>query len=357
MMDRYPVFGICGYSGSGKTTLIEPVIRELCRRGLKVGVVKHDVHGLSLDHEGKDTDRFFKAGADVLTRGAAQTFYRAHGSGDLSLDALLKLVGPYYDLIIAEGYKTTPIPHKVWLCGDDGAPPPPETTGVQRVLRREDDRFRIVMALIDAWLPGLWCKAPVHAGILIGGKSSRFGAPKHLQMADGRTWLERTVEKVRSHVDGVAVLGAGELPASLRSLPVLCDVPGSKGPLAGMLAATRWMPLSSWIFLPCDLPLLSSDAVRWLLEHRRPGAWAVLPQLPDTPSPEPLLAYYDFRSAPLLEHVRRPLDMAAADHVSMPVVPQCFHASWNNVNTGEDLAAVTATDAAVGRRRKRMELG
>ncbi len=346
MIDHYPVFCISGYSGSGKTTVVEPVIQKLCARGLKVGVVKHDVHGLNIDCEGKDSDRFFKAGADVFIRGPEQAFFRTHRRGDLELNTLLRHIGPYYDLIIAEGHKTTPIPYKVWLCGEDGASPPPETTGVQRVLKRDEDRVQIVMDMIDAWLPDAWRKSPVYAGILIGGESSRFGKPKHLQVIGGKTWVERTIEIVRPYVDGIAILGAGEVPTSLRPLPVLCDIPGRRGPLAGMLAATRWMPLASWLFLPCDLPLLSDDAVRWLLDQRRPGSWAVLPQLTNAPSPEPLLAYYDFRVFSHLESVRRPVDMAVIDNVSVPVVPQELQKSWKNVNTEEDLAAACALGSA-----------
>ncbi len=339
MIDHYPVFCISGYSGAGKTTVIEPVIRELSARGLKVGIVKHDVHGLNIDCEGKDTDRFFRAGADVFIRGPEQSFFRAHRRGDISLEALLEKIGPYYDIIIAEGHKTTPIPYKVWLCEDDGAPPPPEATGVQHVLKREEDRVRIVLDLIDAWLPEVWGKSPVYAGILIGGESSRFGAPKHLQTIGAQTWIEQTVETVRPYVDGIAILGGGDLPASVQSLPVLCDIPGRRGPLAGMLAAIRWMPLTSWLFMPCDLPLLKDEAVQWLLDQRQPGVWAVLPQLDHAPAPEPLLAYYDFRIFPQLERAQRPLDIAMADNVAIPTVPQALQASWKNVNTTEDLAA------------------
>jgi len=301
MSGHYPVFGICGFSGSGKTTVIEPVIQRLCERGLRVGVLKHDVHGLNIDHEGKDTDRFFKAGADVLIRGPEQSFLRAHSRGDIPLQEVLRLIGPHYDLILAEGHKTTPLEFKIWLCGENNEGPPPEATNIRRVLRRDEDRVSIIMEMIDAWLPQAWRAAPVYAGILIGGKSSRIGQPKHLLQANGKTWLEQTVEKIRAHVDGIAILGGGTVPEELRSFPILCDAPGIVGPLAGMVAAARWRPLTSWLFVPCDLPLLSQEAVRWVLDQRRPGVWGVLPRLPDAPGPEPLLAYYDFRSGPMLE--------------------------------------------------------
>ena len=152
MKSSCPAFGICGFSGSGKTTVIEAVVGELTGRGLNIGVIKHDVHGINIDHEGKDTDRFFKAGADVVIRGPEQCFFRAHRRGDMPLEELLGLIGPYYDLILVEGHKTTPLEQKVWLCSDAGEAPPPEAEGIRRVLKRDEDRVRIVMDMIDAWL-------------------------------------------------------------------------------------------------------------------------------------------------------------------------------------------------------------
>lgn len=57
MPAELPILAVCGWSGSGKTTLIEPLVRQLCRRGCKVAIVKHDVHGLDADRPGKDSDR------------------------------------------------------------------------------------------------------------------------------------------------------------------------------------------------------------------------------------------------------------------------------------------------------------
>ena len=40
------VIGFSAWSGTGKTTLLEKVIRRMKARGLRVAVVKHDVHGI-----------------------------------------------------------------------------------------------------------------------------------------------------------------------------------------------------------------------------------------------------------------------------------------------------------------------
>lgn len=53
-------------SNTGKTTFIEKLLPQLAARGIKVGVVKGDAHGYSLDKEGKDSYRFNNAGASAV---------------------------------------------------------------------------------------------------------------------------------------------------------------------------------------------------------------------------------------------------------------------------------------------------
>ncbi|MDP6460361.1 MAG: molybdopterin-guanine dinucleotide biosynthesis protein MobB, partial [Gemmatimonadota bacterium] len=65
-----PVLAVCGWSGSGKTTLLDRVIPEITARGLSVAALKHDAHGLKVDPRGKDSDRLFRAGADVVAPSA-----------------------------------------------------------------------------------------------------------------------------------------------------------------------------------------------------------------------------------------------------------------------------------------------
>lgn len=93
-----------GYSNSGKTTLIENIIKILKKDGLKIATVKHDVHGLDIDKEGKDSYRYSAAGADasvVSTKGL--TVYKIHK--DLSLDEILNNIKDV-DLVIVEGYSS-----------------------------------------------------------------------------------------------------------------------------------------------------------------------------------------------------------------------------------------------------------
>lgn len=332
-MSGCPVLGICGYSGSGKTTVIEALLARLCGSGLKVGVIKHDTHGLQIDREGKDTDRIFKAGGDVLIRGPDQVFLRVHRRCDESLEEAVRLMAPYFDLLLLEGHKTSRVAAKVWLCGESGDPPPAESGPVLRVLRRDEDRVGNLMGLIAEWLPATWRACPVYGGVLIGGRSERMGGqPKHLIVEGGLTWAELAVNALRGCVDRVVLLGKGEVPAALRDLPVLCDVEDAQGPVRGLLAAMRWAPEVGWLFAPCDVPWFSEQAARWLLEQRRPGVWAILPRLPGARHVEPLPGYYDSRAARSLARVAGPSEMASEPTTLSPEIPADLVEAWRNVN-------------------------
>jgi molybdopterin-guanine dinucleotide biosynthesis protein MobB len=98
-----PAFGVCGWSGSGKTTLLVEIVRHLAARGLKVAVVKHDVHAIDTDREGKDSDRFFRSGADVVACGPGERVRRWHESDVDSLPVTLQRLDAKHDLVLVEG--------------------------------------------------------------------------------------------------------------------------------------------------------------------------------------------------------------------------------------------------------------
>lgn len=334
---HYPAFGICGYSGAGKTTVILELVRQLAVRGLAVGVIKHDTHGIQIDREGKDSDRLFRAGADVLIGDPTQLCLRLHRRGETLLHEAIGQMAPYYDLILVEGHKTTLLPNKVWLSGDANDDPPPEATGITRVLTRNEERVRILLEMIEDNLASVWQATPVYAGILFGGKSSRMGRPKHLLEINGQTWLEQSVNCVRGAVEKVVLLGAGRIPDALWELPVLPDVDDKQGPLRGMLAAMRWAPFATWLFLPCDTPRISSEAIRWLLQQRAPGRWAILPRTHGGAFIEPLPGCYDFRARAILESLVAPSQLAAHPKTHSPEISEALSPAWKNINTPQDI--------------------
>jgi len=341
MCPDLPVFGVFGASGSGKTTLIEALLARLHARGLGVAVAKIHAHGIEVDRPGKDSDRFFRAGADSYLEGPDEAFLRAHLAGR-DPAARLRDLARRCDLVLVEGRKRIAC-DKLWLLGEGEAAPPPEAGDVVAALGRTGDRAEKAWTLLNEWLARRWLRTPVFGGVLIGGKSARMGRPKHLMESGGKTWLERAVHVVRGGAERVVIVGAGDVPAALGGIARLPDAPDAEGPMAGLLAAMRWAPHASWLVSACDLPALTEGALKWLLSTRAPGVWATLPRLPGGAGVEPLLAHYDFRAGPLLENLaaegRYSLSLLAGHpKVASPSPPAEFAAAWENVNSPEDLA-------------------
>ena len=123
-----PIVLIVGKSDAGKTTLIEKLVPELKARGLKIGTVKHDVHGFDIDHPGKDSWRHKQSGSEATIISSPQKLALVRNTDhDHTLDELI----PYLhgmDLILTEGYKRErkpkveiyrPAAHPDPLCRDD----------------------------------------------------------------------------------------------------------------------------------------------------------------------------------------------------------------------------------------------
>lgn len=340
MADHLPILGICGWSGSGKTTLIEQIVPGLIAGGLKVAILKHDAHGLDVDRPGKDSDRFFNTGADVLAHGPEQTFFRAHHDGVELTELLAPLVGSY-DLLLVEGHKHSAIP-KVWLMDDDGAAPPAEAGKPLIVLSRNADRPTAVKPLIDKFLIDRLAAEPLSGCVLIGGKSTRMGQAKHLIETDGQTWLARTIEYFDQATSTVVISGDGDVPYELSACARLPDAHDARGPMSGLLSMMRWAPRTSWLVAACDMPDLTPEAFAWLASTRTPGKWATMPKVGEAEGVEPLLAYYNFRFRSLLEtqaasNNYRLNDLADNTQVATPPVPPELAVAWRNANSPKDL--------------------
>ncbi|MCF8056638.1 MAG: molybdenum cofactor guanylyltransferase [Desulfocapsa sp.] len=186
--------------------------------------------------------------------------------------------------------------------------------------------------------------APLRACLLIGGRSSRMGRPKHLIRGEnGLTWLENTVKLLTPFTEQIVLSGAGEVPASLDFLMRLPDVPEVQGPLTGILAAMRWRPDACWLLLACDMPNITAEALEWLLATRRPDSWGTVPRLRDDGFLEPLLALYEPQAKEYFEKLCcsgsfRISMVARRSKIHTPVVPQSLSRAWSNINTPDELS-------------------
>lgn len=107
---KTPVVSVVGNSRSGKTTFLEKLIPEITVRGLKVGTIKHDVHGFEMDKPGKDSWRHKHAGASTtLISSPYQIGMVKDVEHDYQPDELLVFFNGM-DIILTEGYKRGNLP-------------------------------------------------------------------------------------------------------------------------------------------------------------------------------------------------------------------------------------------------------
>jgi len=183
----------------------------------------------------------------------------------------------------------------------------------------------------------------IRACLLIGGRSSRMGQPKHLiKGVTGQTWVEHTVELLEPYVDEIVLSGKGDVPQSLSHVMRIADLPEVAGPLTGILAAMRCQPDCCWLLLACDMPNITKDALEWLLASRRPDSHGTVPRLSADGFVEPLLALYEPQARDYFEELAssgifRISRVAKRSAISTPVVPDHLAESWRNINTPEQL--------------------
>jgi molybdopterin molybdotransferase len=129
-----PIVSIVGKSQSGKTMLMEQLIAEFKRRGYKIAALKHSRGGMEIDHPGKDSWRYAQAGSDaVLISSPDKLAFIKSLDHDLSIEEILPIFGPEFDLVLVEGFRKSKIPkievHKKEL-GEDLLCSPEELSAI-----------------------------------------------------------------------------------------------------------------------------------------------------------------------------------------------------------------------------------
>lgn len=113
-------FSFIGQSGSGKTRLIARLVPALKKRGFAVAVIKHCPHGFSLDREGTDSSKFFKAGASgvgLISPRQMAVVQRTRRTTDFRIVAERHLPG--VDIVLIEGGRAGKGIPKIEVLGED----------------------------------------------------------------------------------------------------------------------------------------------------------------------------------------------------------------------------------------------
>jgi molybdopterin-guanine dinucleotide biosynthesis protein B len=106
-----PIVSIVGKSNSGKTTLLEKIIADLAHRGYRIATIKHNRHGFTIDHEGKDSYRHKQAGAHTTVVSSPHQLALVQDvDHDLSFGEIREKFISGADIILTEGFKVNDYP-------------------------------------------------------------------------------------------------------------------------------------------------------------------------------------------------------------------------------------------------------
>ena len=189
----------------------------------------------------------------------------------------------------------------------------------------------------------------IEAFILVGGNSSRMGTDKSRLLLNGKSFVHRIADELRSVVESVRIVGkdSEQLGLKLASAPDIYPRWGALGGVHAALAAcnAQWAAI-----VACDLPFISRALIARLASLRENAA-AVAPIQSDG-RPQPLCALYQV--VPCLHQAeqliksgeRRPialLQSVGTRWVSFSEIEDLAGADrfFDNINTPQDYVRVT----------------
>lgn len=113
----------------------------------------------------------------------------------------------------------------------------------------------------------------ITGAILAGGQNRRMeGKVKALLPFSGELMIERQIREMKTICDEVIVVTNQPgifLPVLDRSIRIITDYFPSKGPLSGMHAALSLARHSEVWIVGCDMPFLSAEAAKAMLELKK----------------------------------------------------------------------------------------
>ncbi len=110
-MKTVPLISVVGKSESGKTVLMEQLITEFKKRGYKVAAVKHCHAEMEIDHPGKDSWRYARAGSDAVCISAPDKLALIEKCDhELNIEEIMPIMGIQFDLVLVEGFKKKKLP-------------------------------------------------------------------------------------------------------------------------------------------------------------------------------------------------------------------------------------------------------
>ncbi len=185
----------------------------------------------------------------------------------------------------------------------------------------------------------------VHAVVLAGGQSRRFGRDKALAKIAGVTFLEKLVWLLQGMGLETAVISHPSRDYSFLDLgcDVQADLIPEKGPLGGLYTACRLFEGSSLLVLSCDMPVLDERLLETLIKNhrRKTGVTLFSHQKHLQPFPGIYESYLGFSIFECLRQNKLSMHEFLAELPSLNVIKEKINSGcFVNVNTQKDWLGV-----------------
>ncbi len=198
----------------------------------------------------------------------------------------------------------------------------------------------LIMPEIYAWL----IPPSVKGLILAGGRSSRMGKDKGSLDYHGKPQREYAADLLQNMGIETFISCRPDQLNTLNGYKGITDAFVDMGPVGGILSAFLFDPNAAWLVVACDLPLITTDFLKILLENRRPSALATAFKSPDNDFPEPLITLWEPKAYPeILQFLSqgvmcpRKVLINSDTHLLTPSVS----AALLNANTPDDAASAS----------------
>lgn len=182
--------------------------------------------------------------------------------------------------------------------------------------------------------------------IVAGGKSTRLGRTKALEIIDGKSLIKRIVERLKPLTSQILIVTSPEQSGlSIVGKPeILVDLFPGKGPLGGLYTGLLASRSPRSVVVACDMPFLNQDLLSYMVQISA-SFDLVLPRLNNMV--EPLHAVYSKDCLGPLEHLLKLGSLSLLELLTLINVryveaeeinrfdPE--HLSFFNVNTEDDL--------------------
>ena len=102
---------IVGKQNAGKTTLIRELIPKLKERGYRVGTLKYNIREFEIDHEGKDTYKYYHSGADTVALSSQEEVAVVKKvKSSPQINEIIKNFFNDMNIVLVEGYREEGLP-------------------------------------------------------------------------------------------------------------------------------------------------------------------------------------------------------------------------------------------------------